>query len=116
MGVAGWGKVEIQGGKKCVKLEKRCWYGHGRVEDEQSHIFCREEQHVDCDRRLEAEMEGLRARTAVEIDQLKAQTRELYERENRMLSEARDNAVSERDSAKAAEKEANERYESLMME
>ena len=71
---------------------------------------------MECDRRLEVEMEGLRARTAVEIDQLKAQTRELYERENRVLIEARDTAISERDRAKAAEKEASGKYEALMVE
>lgn len=61
-------------------------------------------------------MEGLKARTALEIDQLKAQTREMYERENKVLIEVRDNAVIERDRAKAAEKEANDKYESLMKE
>lgn len=76
----------------------------------------REDQHMDCDRRLEAEMGGLRARTAVEIDQLKAQTREMYERENKVLTEARDAAMSEKDGAKVAEREANEKFESLMME
>lgn len=79
-------------------------------------VLYREEQHVDCDRRLETEMGELRARTAVEIDQLKAQTREMYERENKVLSEARDAAMREREGAKAAEKEANEKFESLMME
>lgn len=61
-------------------------------------------------------MEGLKARTALEIDQLKAQTREMYERENKVLIEVRDSAVLERDRAKAAEKEANDKYESLMKE
>ena len=61
-------------------------------------------------------MEGLKARTALEIDQLKAQTREMYERENKVLIEVRDSAVLERDRAKATEKEANDKYESLLKE
>lgn len=71
---------------------------------------------MECDRRLEAELEGLRARTTLEVDQLRVQTREMYERENKVLREARDCAVSERDRAKAAEKEANEKHESLLKE
>lgn len=79
-------------------------------------LWCREEQHAECDRRLESELEGLRARTALEMDQLRIQTREMYERENRVLSEARDSAVSERDRAKAAERELAEKYENLLKE
>ncbi len=71
---------------------------------------------MECERRLETELEGLRARTTVEMDQLRTQTREMYERENGVLSEARDCAVRERDRAMAAEKEANEKHESVMME
>lgn len=76
----------------------------------------REDKHVDCDRRLESELEGLRARTAAEMEQLRTQTREMYERENRVLCEARDAGMSERDRAKTAEKETSEKYESLLKE
>ena len=43
----------------------------------------REEQRAEHERRLQQEVEGLKARTALELDQLKAQTREMYERESR---------------------------------
>ncbi len=79
-------------------------------------LCCREVQHAECDHRLESELEGLRTRTALEMDQLRTQTREMYERENRVLSECRDAAVNERDRAKTAEKELTEKYESLLKE
>lgn len=78
--------------------------------------MCREEKHVECDRRLESELESVKARTALEMDQLRTQTREMYERENRVLSDARAAAVAERDKAKAAAKELSEKYESLLKE
>ena len=61
-------------------------------------------------------MEVIRTRTNAEIDRLKSSTKEMYERENRSLREARDMAMSERDRALAAEKDATNRYESLMQE
>ena len=82
------------------------WYG----------LPYREEQHLECDRRLESELEGLRARTGLEMEQLRTQTREVYERENRVLAESRDTAVGERDRAKAAEKEITDKYENLLKE
>ena len=38
---------------------------------------------MDYDQRLQQEVEALRARTALEMEQLKTQTREMFERENR---------------------------------
>ena len=46
-------------------------------------LFPRENQKVDYDQRLQQEVESLRARTALEMEQLKTQTREMFERENR---------------------------------
>lgn len=43
----------------------------------------REDQKLEYERQLQQEVEALRARTALEIDQLKTQTREMFERENR---------------------------------
>ena len=61
-------------------------------------------------------MEIIRTRTNSEIDRLKSSTKEMYERENRSLREARDMAISERDRAVAVEKDATNRYETLMQE
>lgn len=38
---------------------------------------------MDYDQRLQQEVEALRTRTALEMEQLKTQTREMFERENR---------------------------------
>ncbi len=62
------------------------------------------------------ELEGLRSRTALEMEQLRAQTREMYGRESKVLQDAKDAAFNERDQAKAAEKEATHKYESLVKE
>ena len=61
-------------------------------------------------------MEVIRTRTNAEVDRLKSSTKEMYERENRSLREARDMAMSERDRALAAEKDTTNRYEALMQE
>ncbi len=61
-------------------------------------------------------MELIRTRTNSEIDRLKSSTKEMYERENRSLREARDMSMSERDRAFASEKEAISKYENLMQE
>ena len=61
-------------------------------------------------------MEVIRTRTNAEIDRLKSSTKEMYERENRSLREARDMAMSERDRALAVEKDTTNRYETLMQE
>ncbi len=61
-------------------------------------------------------MELIRTRTNSEIDRLKSSTKEMYERENRSLREARDMSMSERDRALASEKEAISKYENLMQE
>ncbi len=61
-------------------------------------------------------MELIRTRTSSEIDRLKSSTKEMYERENRSLREARNVAISEKDRALVAEKEATNRYETLMQE
>ena len=61
-------------------------------------------------------MELIRTRTNAEIDRLKSSTKEMYERENRSLREARDMAISEKDRALTAEKDANNKYETLLQE
>ena len=45
----------------------------------------REDQKLDYERQLQQEVEALRARNALEIDQLKTQTRDMFERENRWV-------------------------------
>ena len=74
----------------------------------------REQCRVDYDLRLQRELDELKSRTALHMEQLKLQTREFYERENRSLSEARDSAIADKDRALATEKETRSLYEQLL--
>uniref|UniRef100_A0A3Q3WEM5 Uncharacterized protein n=1 Tax=Mola mola TaxID=94237 RepID=A0A3Q3WEM5_MOLML len=64
--------------------------------------------------KLKEELENIRLKTSQEIDNLQRASREMYERENRTLREARDNAVLERDRAVAAERDTQSRYDQLL--
>lgn len=66
--------------------------------------------------KLREELEAIRTRTNLEVDRLKSSTREMYERENRSLREAREMALAERDRALASEKEASSKYDQLLHE
>lgn len=78
--------------------------------------YYREEHRMKYDHQLESELEGIKARTALEMEQLRVQTREMYDRESKILSDARDSALTERDRAKSAEKELADKYENLLKE
>ena len=79
-------------------------------------MYWRDQYKTEYEAKLREEMEVIRTRTNAEIDRLKSSTKEMYERENRSLREARDMAISERDRALAAEKDTTNRYEALMQE
>ena len=78
--------------------------------------MCREEQRLEYSHLLEAELENLRGKTTLEMAQLRAQTKEMYDRENRVLSGSKDTALFERDRAVSSEKEVTKKYESLLNE
>ncbi len=79
-------------------------------------LLYRDQYKTEYEAKLREEMELIRTRTNSEIDRLKSSTKEMYERENRSLREARDMSMSERDRALASEKEAISKYENLMQE
>ena len=79
-------------------------------------MYWRDQYKTEYETKLREEMEVIRTRTNAEIDRLKSSTKEMYERENRSLREARDMAMSERDRALTAEKDTTNRYEALMQE
>ena len=74
----------------------------------------REQCRLDYDHRLERELDELKSRTSLQIDQLKLQTREFYERENHSLCQARDAAITDKERAITAEKEMRNLYEHLL--
>lgn len=52
----------------------------------------------------------------MEIQQIKQQTREMYERENHALGKCKDGAERERDRAMNKQRELEEKYEHLLNE
>jgi len=60
-----------------------CWQWLAPPSNCISFVLPRENQKMDYDQRLQQEVEALRTRTALEMEQLKTQTREMFERENR---------------------------------
>lgn len=76
----------------------------------------REDQRLEYEGRLQRELETLRARTALEMDQARSQLTEVMERDRRSLAEARDIALTERNTAQSRERETNKQYQDLLRE
>ncbi|NXH55144.1 PIBF1 factor, partial [Rhabdornis inornatus] len=69
---------------------------------------------AEYEKRLHEELEQIRLKTNQEIEQLRNTSKEMYERENRNLREARDNAVAEKERAIIAEKDSLRKYDQLL--
>ncbi|NXU46158.1 PIBF1 factor, partial [Drymodes brunneopygia] len=69
---------------------------------------------AEYEKRLHEELEQIRLKTNQEIEQLRSTSKEMYERENRNLREARDNAVAEKERAVIAEKGSLRKYDQLL--
>ncbi|NWQ69744.1 PIBF1 factor, partial [Neopipo cinnamomea] len=69
---------------------------------------------TEYEKKLHEELEQIRLKTNQEIEQLRSTSKEMYERENRNLREARDNAVAEKERAVIAEKDALRKYNQLL--
>ncbi|XP_074649605.1 progesterone-induced-blocking factor 1-like [Tubulanus polymorphus] len=115
--------------KQVNELQNRVMYGDDRIQTLTSeidlakkareemyerYVSSREQYKSEYEIKLQEELNTIRVRTENEIDRLKTSTREMYERENRNLREARDLATSEKDRAQMSEKEASNKYEQLM--
>ncbi|KAJ8297810.1 hypothetical protein KUTeg_024341, partial [Tegillarca granosa] len=87
-----------------------------REEMYEKYVSSRDQYKTEYENKLREELEQVRAKTNAEIDRLRTSTKELYERENRNLREARDMAISERERAQASERETNTKYEQLLNE
>uniref|UniRef100_A0A8D0KG87 Progesterone immunomodulatory binding factor 1 n=1 Tax=Salvator merianae TaxID=96440 RepID=A0A8D0KG87_SALMN len=85
-----------------------------REEMYEKYITSRDHYKTEYENKLHNELEQIRQKTSQEIDQLRTATKEMYERENRNLREARDNAVAEKERAVIAEKDALGKYEQLL--
>ncbi|XP_021037057.1 progesterone-induced-blocking factor 1 isoform X1 [Mus caroli] len=85
-----------------------------REEMYEKYVTSRDHYKTEYENKLHDELEQIKLKTNLEIDQLRSASREMYERENRNLREARDNALAEKNRAVAAEKDALGKYEQLL--
>ncbi|XP_031217223.1 progesterone-induced-blocking factor 1 [Mastomys coucha] len=85
-----------------------------REEMYEKYVSSRDHYKTEYENKLHDELEQIKLKTNLEIDQLRSASREMYERENRNLREARDNALAEKNRAMAAEKDALEKHEQLL--
>ncbi|KAJ0004678.1 hypothetical protein NQD34_010892 [Periophthalmus magnuspinnatus] len=85
-----------------------------REETYEKYVTSRDHYKSEYEAKLREELENIRLKTGQEIDSLQRASREMYERENRNLREARDIAVLERDRAMAAERDTQSRYDQLL--
>ncbi|XP_063415782.1 progesterone-induced-blocking factor 1-like [Mytilus trossulus] len=85
-----------------------------REEMYEKYVSSRDQYKTEYENKLKEELEQIRTKTNSEIDRLRTSTREMYERENRNLREARDMSMSEKDRAQNTERETSTKYEQLM--
>ncbi|NXL64753.1 PIBF1 factor, partial [Chordeiles acutipennis] len=85
-----------------------------REEVYEKYVASRDHYKTEYEKRLHEELEQIRLKTNQEIEQLRSTSKEMYERENRNLREARDNAVAEKERAVIAEKDALRKYDQLL--
>ncbi|XP_071991434.1 progesterone-induced-blocking factor 1 isoform X2 [Engystomops pustulosus] len=112
-----------------MELNVRCAHEEDRLERLQSqledakkareelyekYVASRDHYKTEYENKLRDELEQIRLKTNQEIEQLRGASKEMYERENRNLREAKDNAVSEKDRAVTAEREALAKYDQLL--
>uniref|UniRef100_A0A8C5LYF7 Progesterone immunomodulatory binding factor 1 n=1 Tax=Leptobrachium leishanense TaxID=445787 RepID=A0A8C5LYF7_9ANUR len=112
-----------------MELNVRCAHEEDRLERQQrqvedakkareemyeKYVASRDHYKTEYENKLRNELEQIRLKTSQEIEQLRGASKEMYERENRNLREAKDNAVAERERAISAEKDATAKYDSLL--
>ncbi|XP_015132445.2 progesterone-induced-blocking factor 1 isoform X1 [Gallus gallus] len=85
-----------------------------REEMYEKYVASRDHYKTEFEKRLQEELEQIRLKTNQEIEQLRSASKEMYERENRNLREARDNAVAEKERAVTAERDALRKYDQLL--
>ncbi|NWX19095.1 PIBF1 factor, partial [Aegotheles bennettii] len=85
-----------------------------REEMYEKYVASRDHYKTEYEKRLHEELEHIRLKTNQEIEQLRSTSKEMYERENRNLREARDNAVAEKERAVIAEKDALRKHDQLL--
>ncbi|XP_034040113.1 progesterone-induced-blocking factor 1 isoform X2 [Thalassophryne amazonica] len=87
-----------------------------REEFYEKYAASRDHYKSEYETKLRDELDNIRLKTSQEIDHLQKTSREMYERENRCLREARDSALLEKDSAVASERDTKSRYDQLLQQ
>ncbi|KAK3708618.1 hypothetical protein QZH41_009379, partial [Actinostola sp. cb2023] len=82
----------------------------------EKYITTREQYKSEYEMKLNEELNNIGFKTNTELDKIRNNTRDMYERENKSLKEARDNALIEKDRARHSEKEVTTRYDQLLSE
>uniref|UniRef100_A0AAR2LT56 Progesterone immunomodulatory binding factor 1 n=1 Tax=Pygocentrus nattereri TaxID=42514 RepID=A0AAR2LT56_PYGNA len=85
-----------------------------REEAYDKYVASRDHYKTEYENKLRDELEHIRTKTSHEIQSLQRTSKEMYERENRNLREARDNAVLEKERAASAERDIQARYDQLL--
>ena len=76
----------------------------------------RQQQKEEYSSQLQQELDSIRTKTNLEMEQLRKQTKEMFERENIILQESRESANSERDRVLNKLRNMEEKYDLLMNE
>ncbi|XP_078077699.1 progesterone-induced-blocking factor 1 [Mustelus asterias] len=112
-----------------MELNVRCAHEEDRIERLQTHleeakrareemyekyVISRDHYKNEYEDKLRHELEQIRVKTDLEIEHLRCGSKEMYERENRNLREARENAVAEKERAVEAEKDALAKCDQLL--
>ncbi|XP_053311389.1 progesterone-induced-blocking factor 1 [Spea bombifrons] len=112
-----------------MELNVRCAHDEDRVERLQTqlenakkareetyerYVASRDHYKTEYENKLRHELEQIKLKTNQEIEQLRGASKEIYERENRNLREAKDSAIAEKERALSAEREAVAKYDGLL--
>lgn len=87
-----------------------------REEMYEKYVSSRDLYKCEYENKLKDELETIRAQTNSEIERLRTSTKELYERENSNLREAREMAILEKEKFESSGQELNAKYEQLLNE
>eukprot|EP00794_Sanderia_malayensis_P018396 gene18396-20250_t len=82
----------------------------------EKYINSRDQYKSEFEEKLRSEIEGLSRKTSVEIDKIKSNANEIYERENRALRESRDNALAAKERATMLVNDAENKYKEILSE
>lgn len=113
---------EIRG--RCTLAEERLEQSSKQLEETkqareelyEKYISVREQYKSEYELRLKTELDDIKGKTSIELDRIRVDTKEMFERENRNLREARDNALEEKERACVSEKETTSKYDLLQSE